>query len=313
MENSLAFMKDLPYYSLVWKMKKKVKILLALPLLLLPLSGCESQPVRIDPTVVSTSYDYTKPADIAAQSKPVWVLPIINKGWIPARIDPRTGDWISGHYQATIVQDGYWATQEEAELSGRPYILAGDSTPIIPTPVSDGAANKGGGGAELQLATMNKRMDSLEAKSNSQPSYDPDQLAALSAQMQALSQEVPATYGSVASGNQNTSGYSPNVFVEGTSVMNQDRTMVPSSGMVGPAAFPGKAPSVILPPMPAGTIYEIPSNPQLPQKMIVHYLENNQVEIDYMGKRTKIQLDGRKPSKVKMKRTVNLDEPPQQS
>ncbi|MFZ5807246.1 MAG: hypothetical protein ACOY3I_08585 [Verrucomicrobiota bacterium] len=289
-------------------MKHRIIVLLAMPFLL---AGCGStQPVRVDPTVVSTSYDYTKPADIAAQSRPVWVLPIINKGWIPARVDPRSGDWVSGHYQATIVQDGYWATQEEAELSGRPYILAGDSTPIIPAPVGDGPTAKGGGGAELQMATMQKRIDHLETKNNNQPNADPDQLAALSAQVQSLSQNVPATYGSVSSGEQNVAGYAPNVFVSGTQVPMQDRSAVPSATGRGAPAFQGKAPSVILPPMPAGTVYEIPSNPQLPQKMVVHYLEDNQVEIDYMGRRTKVDLERSGSSKVETQRTINLDDDP---
>ena len=186
--------------------------LLALgPLVLL--SGCavpQAKPI-IDPTIVSTSYDYTKPADIAAQSKPVWILPVINKGWVPAHIDPRTGDWLSGHYQATIVQDGYWATQEEAELAGRPYIVAGDSSPIIPRPVTDGPTRLGTGSPEVDLTALQNKVRELEQKQRGPMEINqqsPDKLAALSAQVQAMAIDIPNGGQSMATpAGQLTTGY----------------------------------------------------------------------------------------------------------
>lgn len=180
---------------------------------LLGLGGCAMQqnPAIIDPTIVSTSYDYTKPADIAAQSKPVWILPVINKGWVPAHIDPKTGDWLSGHYQATIVQDGYWATLEEAELAGRPYIIAGDSSPIIPKPVTDGPTKLGTGSPEVDLVALQNKIRELEQKQRGPVEINqqsPDKLAALSAQVQALAIDVPGGGQSMATpSSQLTTGY----------------------------------------------------------------------------------------------------------
>lgn len=300
------------------------KKLILLPLAILVVgcaTGKNGGGQRVDPTIVSTSYDFTKPIDIAAQSKPVWVLPVINKGWIPARVDPRTGDWISGHYQATIVQDGYWATQEEAELSGRPYIVAGESSPVVPTPVEEGPGQQGGGIAELDIATMQKRIDELEARQKALPeagTSSSDQMAALSVQMQQLSREVPAGYTTTAvPANQRLDGYAPssNMQVQG-SYPTQNSSMASSppniqfssSSSVNAPVQQGS--TIVLPPMPAGTHYEIPSNPNMPNPLSVTYLEGNQVQLDYMGKQNRIQLDNPNDRvQVSIPHTVNLDSP----
>lgn len=126
------------------------------------LIGCAHHPtpIPVDPAaVIQKNYDYSAPADINRQSKPVWILPIINQGWVPARIDPKTGDWLGGHYQATIIQDGHWATLEEAEQSGRPFIRSGEGAPIIPPLSAPGSSQ---GGAELDLAHLESRITELE-------------------------------------------------------------------------------------------------------------------------------------------------------
>ncbi|MFH1066314.1 MAG: hypothetical protein V1746_00180 [bacterium] len=299
-------------------MSKKL-ILLSLAILMV---GCvtgnnRNGGQRVDPTIVSTSYDFTKPIDIAAQSKPVWILPVINKGWIPARVDPKTGDWISGHYQATIVQDGYWATQEEAELSGRPYIVAGESSPVVPTPMTEGPTQQAGGAAELDITTMQKRIDELEARQNALPQTgtSTDQMAALSVQMQQLAREVPAGYTTTAvPANQRLDGYSGNMQVEGSSYPAQNPAMAssqPNARSYSSSATPvptQQGSTIVLPPMPAGTHYEIPSNPNMPNPLSVTYLEGNQVQLSYMGKQSRIQLDNPNDRvQVAIPRTVNLD------
>ncbi len=127
------------------------------------LLGCastSSEPVRIDPgAVIQKNYDYSAPADIDRQSKPVWILPMMNQGWVPAKIDPQSGDWMGGHYQATIIQEGHWATLEEAEQSGRPYIRSGEGQPIVPPLSTPGSSQ---GGAELDLAHLESRITNLE-------------------------------------------------------------------------------------------------------------------------------------------------------
>lgn len=294
-------------------MNKKLLILFSFTALFI--ISCGGKATRVDPTVVSTSYDYTKPADISNQSKPVWVLPIINKGWIPARVDPKTGDWISGHYQATIVQDGYWATQEEAELSGRPYIIAGESSPIIPTPVTQGATATGGGGGELDIAVMQKRIDKIDRAQQAFPTAaNEEKFAELSAQIQGIAQNVPSHYQTTTPANQNMKGFEGGITVQGSPSLPNPQDPTLSMGMDRPNTpyfSPYNGSTIILPPMPAGTIYEIPSNQQLPNKLTVHYLQNNQVELEYMGKKKQIQLNN-PTSRMQLDapRTVNLDEPP---
>ena len=125
--------------------------------------GCastSSPSVRIDPgAVIQKNYDYSAPADIDRQSRPVWILPMMNQGWVPARIDPESGDWLGGHYQATIIQEGHWATLEEAEQSGRPYVRSGEGQPIVPPLSSSGSSQ---GGAELDLAHLESRLSQVE-------------------------------------------------------------------------------------------------------------------------------------------------------
>lgn len=293
-----------------------------LPLLLVILTGsflgsCSS-PAKIDPTIVSTSYDYTKPADIAAQSRPVWVLPIINKGWIPARVDPKTGDWISGHYQATIIQEGYWATQEEAELAGRPYILAGDSSPIIPTPVPDGPRQGGGGGAELNVTALQKRITELEAQQKRLQSTgeNPDQLAAVSAQLRGIAQDIPHTQETVSVPTTRAPAYDPRMSVPMMSppppaalpeypsgqAATQGAPTIPTRGDFPQYAIPshpnqyipsasGEDSAIILPALPVGTAYDIPQGPHSESPVSVRYLQGNQVEVTVNGKKRLIQLN----------------------
>lgn len=116
-------------------------------------------PVQVGETMVQTSYDYSRPEGIAPDSKPVWVLPVINSGWKPAKVDSRSGDWVGGHYSATVVEDGRWATLEEAELSGKPYILSGDTRPVIPTPLRTQGGGKAG---EINATTLEQKMARLD-------------------------------------------------------------------------------------------------------------------------------------------------------
>lgn len=140
-----------------WDNPSPVKNLLptaaALACLPLIICGCASA----KPTVkAQNSYDYTKPQDIADRGKPVWVLPSINYGWQPAHVNAQ-GQWIGGHYTATVMSEGYWATQEEAQMAGKPFLVAGKGKPVVPqTPAS------GTGGAELEVSQLQSRVEKLE-------------------------------------------------------------------------------------------------------------------------------------------------------
>ncbi|MDD2708702.1 MAG: hypothetical protein PHV34_12005 [Verrucomicrobiae bacterium] len=127
-------------------------------------AGCAgSRPtVAVTPSVLSHSFDYSRPPDIAGQSKPVWILPTIVQGWVPARADPKTGEWIGGHYTATVTEDGHWATLEEAQLGGKPHVLAGDGKAVVPLPPAKTPAS-GSGNGEIDLLGMEQRLNALES------------------------------------------------------------------------------------------------------------------------------------------------------
>jgi len=129
-------------------------------------------PIQVGETMVQTSYDYSRPEGIAPDSKPVWILPVINSGWKPAKVDSRTGDWVGGHYSATVVEDGKWATLEEAELSGKPYILPGETRPIIPTPLRTQAPGTSGEINATSLEQKLARLDKLERESSGRGGRD---------------------------------------------------------------------------------------------------------------------------------------------
>lgn len=106
------------------------------------------------------TYDYSPPpARGSTDSRPVWILPVINSGYQPPKVDARTGEWVGGHYSASIVTPGKWATQEEAELSGKPYILPGQTKPIVPVELRSQAPDSTG---ELNATTLEQKLARLE-------------------------------------------------------------------------------------------------------------------------------------------------------
>lgn len=135
------------------------------------LTGCsileqkKSDPAAtVTPSTLSTSYDYTKPDDIARQSKPVWILPRTTSGWKKAVADDASGEWRSGQYVAKIIEPGRWATLEEAELAGKPYIVPGDDKPVIPIKLRDQSPTSTG---ELNATTLEQKLASLEKRAAS--------------------------------------------------------------------------------------------------------------------------------------------------
>lgn len=184
---------------------------------LIVLSGCSSQvPVKVEPTLMNSSVDFTSPATVAGNSAPVYVLPVINTGWEKAYVDARTGTWKSGRYTATVVEEGYWTTQEEAERSGKPFIVSGKGGPVIGGNTKNmGRSNTGPG--ELDMADLSNRVSRLEDNSQKPPpaGVDPDVSAQAAARINALSQQTSgpvAGHGSTII-SQNRGNYKPQLEV----------------------------------------------------------------------------------------------------
>lgn len=141
----------------------KLKFLVVLPVVFL--FGCVTQKktaLPIDPALIQNSYDYTKPYDVYNKDKPAYILPIVNTGWTKARVDPKTGQWIGGHYVGTVIDPGHWATLEEAELSGKPYLRADNGKMVVPNPAEDNPPSQDKG-VEIDLVNMKNRLEKVES------------------------------------------------------------------------------------------------------------------------------------------------------
>ncbi|VVM06259.1 hypothetical protein MAMC_01016 [Methylacidimicrobium cyclopophantes] len=156
--------------------------------------GCSSHDrtaaVPVDPALIQNSYDYTKPRDVHDKSKPVYMLPVINTGWAKAEVDPKTGQWVGGHYVGTVVDQGHWATLEEAELSGRPFMRADNGQMIVPNP-EDANPGTGDNGMEIDLVGMRSRLEKLEtAMADALPS-SPSREAIATNMLQRKKEDIP--------------------------------------------------------------------------------------------------------------------------
>jgi hypothetical protein len=147
--------------------QKKIRGSMGILALALMTCGCANSrsdkmgALPVDPALIQNSYDYTKPYDVQDKGKPVYILPVINHGWVKAQVDPKTGQWVGGHYVGTIVDQGHWATLEEAELSGRPYMKAENGQVIVPDPVQRNPGNSESP-VEIDLVSLRERIQKLE-------------------------------------------------------------------------------------------------------------------------------------------------------
>lgn len=85
----------------------------------------------------------------ASEDQPVYVMPELEAAWVNPTGDDK--EWRSGYLKATVVSPGHFSTREEAERSGRRYIVPGESGPTIPPPGSSD-------GLELNATTVAQRL-----------------------------------------------------------------------------------------------------------------------------------------------------------
>lgn len=121
------------------------------------IAGCASKtppPPKPDPAVgaVSDEVRTRMPRDAANEDRPVYILPKWSVGY--HRPEGGTNHYRGGYVEAVEMEPGYFASMEEAELSGRPYIFVEEGKFMLP----DGEGNP----AELQVAQMAARIKALE-------------------------------------------------------------------------------------------------------------------------------------------------------
>ncbi len=258
------------------------RFIILIPVLLgalLMQSGCASKTaaIKVEPTMMAQSVDFTSPATIEGNAKPVYVLPVFSTGWEKATVDAKTGAWKSGRYTAHVVADGYWTTQEEAEISGKPYIIVGKSgveTVAGGTQLAEiGRANTGG--AELNVADLARRVDQLETQRQAPPPSpdDPDANAQLAARIQALATASLPGRGGPVDVTMDQGGYEPKV-----SVPFDDSQLDPSASW-----------DVVIPRQQGRDQFsvDVPGRDGSKNKINVRYMEDGSAAIVTYGTQTK--------------------------
>jgi len=148
-------------------MENRFSLALLLPALLV---GCAWNKKAPTPTpqgarvVVGT----TRPK--APLETPVWIQPVFGTAWKEASTDPATGDFIGGHYVATIVEPGRWATQEEADTLGRSFLRPGENHPL---PSPDAVRRKISGASHPSAVSLHNQMPETAAAGTGAPALPP--------------------------------------------------------------------------------------------------------------------------------------------
>lgn len=245
----------------------------------LALAGCtacgDKRAMVVSPGVMGQSYDYTKPRDTAGKSRPVWVVPKISYGWVPARVN-EAGQWVSGHQTATVVEEGHWATLEEAEMAGKPYIIAGQGPPVIPkSPAVAGPSPTGS--AEIDIARLQQRIADLERDGparRAQRSVEELVLSAADAAAPPVADSPPRGSVQVAG---RTASDPPSAS-----------SLSASTAAGPPSGKPETSGSLVLAPKPAGTR----ENRTLPngKTVEIEHLGDRRAKITYAGKETVVEF-----------------------
>lgn len=101
----------------------------------------------------------------------VWILPVFSSGYEPGHADPNTGEYVGGHEVTTIVEAGHYATQEEAELQGKPYLIPSTNQIVHPGLSQVTTLRRGSGEYEISLP-QSKRIDPPTPKTQHSPSAE---------------------------------------------------------------------------------------------------------------------------------------------
>jgi hypothetical protein len=166
--------------------------------------------------MIQNSYDYTKPHDIYGKDKPVWMQPVLRYGWERAHLDPNTGQWLGGRYIGTVVEPGHWASQEEAELSGRPYVEANSGKQIVPTPIDKSAGDNEN--VEIDIVKMKDKIASLEQTQVMYGKLTPEQTMALKENSNSSASNDSGEEGSITLAPRGSHG--PQVSTEGDNAIS---------------------------------------------------------------------------------------------
>jgi hypothetical protein len=139
----------------------EIKTHLSLALCVLLAVGCVGHKVKQEasytkdepppPTVQAPS----NPPPREAGDRPVWVLPVFSTGYVAGAANQTSDVYVGPHSVTTMVEPGHWASQEEAELQGKPYVSPSSNRIVYPDTQSSDTLRRGSG--EMDVAASTRR------------------------------------------------------------------------------------------------------------------------------------------------------------
>jgi hypothetical protein len=115
------------------------------------------------PTVQAPS----SPPPRNAGDRPVWVLPVFSTGYVAGAANPTSDVYVGAHSVTSMVEPGHWASQEEAELQGKPYVSPSSNRIVYPETQSSETLRRGSG--EMDVAAPTRRPIASAGSSSSPP------------------------------------------------------------------------------------------------------------------------------------------------
>ena len=130
-------------------------------LLALLFAGCASQSGKPSPSLSKESpppapmvQAPSSPPPRQAGDRPVWVLPVFSTGYVAGAAN-QSDVYVGPHSVTSMVEPGHWASQEEAELQGKPYLIPSSNRIVYPGTGSSDTLRRGAG--EMDVAASTRR------------------------------------------------------------------------------------------------------------------------------------------------------------
>lgn len=138
------------------------------------LIGCQSDVRRRNVNINGLSKEPAPPPAPLSQAppencgpRPVYILPTFATAYVAGKADPVTGEYIGAHNVTSIIEAAHWASQEEAELQGKPYVLPDSNEIVYPREGTREKLRPGAGQLEYNLAA--KRYSDKNSKGDNSP------------------------------------------------------------------------------------------------------------------------------------------------
>ena len=147
-------------------------------LLALLAAGCASQSGKPSPDLSKESpppppmvQAPSSPPPRQAGDRPVWVLPVFSTGYVAGAAN-ESDVYVGPHSVTSMVEPGHWASQEEAALQGKPYLIPSSNRIVYPSTGSSDTLRRGAG--EMDVAASTRRpIRTASANTNAAPETTP--------------------------------------------------------------------------------------------------------------------------------------------